>query len=233
MRPTSRLLLALGLVLALWAPAQAAAHNRAHAARIAHLKARVAALAPSATAQVAAAKAQGPAAIAALVQKVIAMPLAAPGTTTPDAYAYLQALAPGIDAQNSAGSDVGLTASIASACWYVGSHLWNSTNYTDFGVQVGHAEKDHGYWCGNGSSITDAGGANWGYYHKVQASAPYCIVTVFNYNSWDAPHAAWAHGGLTTHFGIYTPWTSCVTNAGANDGIRINAAGGHDVYWDF
>jgi hypothetical protein len=207
----------------------------AHMSRVmrAHLKARVAQVMPSAQAQVAAAQAQGPAAVKALAQKAIDTPLVAPNTTSPEQYALLQALQPTAGQQTTSGVSSGLTASIASACWYVGNHIWNSTNYTEAGIVIAHAEKDHGYWCGNGSSITDAGGANLGYYHKTSASAPFCLVTVFNVNGWDAPNHAWAHGGLTTHQGTYSPWTSCVTYQGANDGIRIAANGHYDFYWDF
>jgi hypothetical protein len=232
MRP--RWLFALGFILALTVPAVADAHVNAHAARVRHLKARVAAVMPSAQAQVQAAAAAGPAALTALVNKVDAMPLAAPATTTPTQYALLSALQPYTSGSEDSGvvSDA-LDAHASAACWYQGNHIWHRWDYTEAGVKVAYAEKDHGYWCGNGSSITDSGGSNWGYYHKIGANPPFCTVTTFNVNGWDAPNHAWAHGGLSTHMGTYTPWTTCLTYAGSSVGLRIAANGHWDAYWDF
>ena len=232
MRP--RRLLALGFILALTVPAVADAHVNAHAARVRHLKARVATVMPSAQAQVQAAAAAGPAALTALEYKVQAMPLVAPNTTSVNQYALLQALQPYASGSGSSGvvTDA-VDAHASAACWYQGGHIWIRWNYTQAGVRVAYHEKDHGYWCGNGSSITDAGGPNWGYYHKIGANAPFCTVTTFNQNGWDAPNHAWAHGGLATHMGTYTPWTVCVTYNGHSDALRIAANGYFDNYWDF
>lgn len=229
-------LLALSFILVFAASATAEARVNAHAARVRHLKARVAAVLPAAQSQVQAAAGQGPAALQALVQKVEAMPLAAPGTTSVTQYALLQALQPYATTSEDSGfsSDV-LNAHASAACWYLGNHVYDRVNFYVAGVKVGWAEKDHGYWCGNGTSITDVGGANLGYYHTtwVPSLTPYCIVLPFNQNGWDAPNHGWAHGGLVAHEGNYTPWTSCVTFLGDHAIVRIAANGYKDYYWDF
>lgn len=220
--------------------APAGAHMSAR--RVAHLKARVAAAMPTATAEVNAAAAAGPAALTALVQRVDAMPLAAPDTTTPDQYALTQALAPYVasgtntDPASAAASlsisHKPLLAQTAASCWFVGGHIWNLGYYTEAGIRVGTFEKDHNYWCGNGYSITSNGLA--GYYHKGPSSTPpWCQAVTNTANGWDAPHASWAHGIMTTHFGSYTPWTSCVTFTGRSVVVRINAVGHHDDFDDF
>jgi hypothetical protein len=214
----------------------AQAHVSAHAARmhrVAHLKARVAALAVSATTQVADAAAQGPAAIAQLVQQVDAMPMPAPDTTSPQQYALLQALAPYASSTSQEVDTTASGATSADSCWFQGGHLSNRTSYFEGGVKVAWDEKDHGFWCGNGNSITQNGLP--GYYRQQWITSPssFCLVDVNTTNGWDAPNHAWAHGILTSHFGTYTPWTSCATFMGASVVIRINAKGGHDNYNDF
>lgn len=250
-RPHWWVLLAVMIGLIGAVSAQAAPRvGHARVAHIAALKARVQALAPSAQAQVQQAAAAGPAALGALSQRVLAMPLAGPGTTTPQQYALLQALQPqitstqssgltivvtppatmpssGVPAVASASTSQSITANIASACWYTGSHIWDIQKFYLGPAQIGDVEKDHSYWCGNGYSITDDALA--GYYHKgPDSTPPYCQATINTDNGWDAAHSAWAHGHYITHFGEFTPWTTCVTWTAGDVAVRIAANG----YWD-
>jgi len=247
-----KLLIAVAAIAAtVVVPTSAIASPSAHAAQVARLKARVASLMPAAQRQVAIAAAEG--GISTLVNQVMAMPMPAPRTSSPQQYALLQALQPYATTTNTAGGPGGtvapdgpgpLPASAAAAdvrahaasCYGVGQGpSTDRVNFYEGSIKVGWAEKDHGYWCGNGYSITDLGGANFGYYHKTWTPdlTPYCIVLPFNVNGWDAPHAQWAHGGLTAHEGNYTPWTSCVTFLSGNAVVRIAANGYWDRYWDF
>jgi hypothetical protein len=235
----------LGACLSAVVVAPAGAHVPAHAARVARLKARVAAIMPTAQAQVAGAAAQGPAALGALVQKVEAMPMAGPQTTTPQQYAMLQALQPYVTSSHADDSAPAVMnparapiakASAASCRYTGGGHVWDRANYYVGPVKVGWVEEDHGYWCGNGYAITDLGGPGedgFGYYHQQWSGLGYCQATVFHSQGWDAPHNQWAHGGRTTHLGNYTPWTSCVTFLGDHVIVRIAANLYWDRYWDF
>lgn len=212
----------------------------ASAATVTQLQAQVSAYMPTATSQVQAAKAAGPAAFQAFAQKVNAMSMPAPNTTSVQQYADIQALVQAGAFTSTGGASKGSAPVVSSAsasnyCWYVGNHIYDPVNFYEAGVWVGEFEKDHGYWCGNGYSITDAGGANLGFYHKESTATftPYCQVTVFNQDGWDAPHYAWAHAAMTNHFGSYTPWTTCVTWMGNTSALRIAANGYHDKVNDF
>lgn len=223
--------------------AEAAGRHRQsiRAADVGELKAEVAAAEPTARAEVATAASHGQATLGALVNQVIAMPLAAPDTTTPDQYALLTALQPYSHVEVQDGSTVDplfhspfrrVRAYTADTCWYNGSHIWSIVKWYIGPVYIGNVEKDHNFWCGNGSSITQNGLP--GYYHKGPTAAPpYCQVTIDMTNAWDAPNNSWAHGEILTHIGEFTPWTSCVTWDAMDPVVRIAANGYWDTYNDF
>lgn len=205
----------------------------AQAATTAQLQSQVSAAMPAANAQVAAAQNQGT--LASLIQQVQAMPMPAPNTTSVQQYALLQALQPYTTTTTDPEQIVNDTNALAASttCWLQGSHLASRINFWQAGVKVGWAEKDHGYWCGNGTSITQNGLPGYYRQHWTPSLTPYCMVDVATTNAWDAPNHGWAHGELVTHFGDYTPWTSCVTFLSGKTDIRISATGKHDTYWDF
>lgn len=225
-----KLLLAVSVLVFIANADTASATTRtAHAARVAHLKARVAAAMPSAQNQVAAAAASGPAALGALLQRTENMPMPAPNTTSPEQYAILVALQPYVtttDSLTPAGIGAGM-----SSCFHTYGPIGDHRDYYVGPVHVGWQEKDHGYWCGNGSSIYDVGGGNYGYYNATWSGLGYCQVTVFDRNGWDVPYS-WLHAKRTTHLGNYTPWTSCVTFTGGSTSLRLAANGYWDTYDD-
>jgi len=209
----------------------------ASAATTAQLQADVSAAMPNANAQVAAAHMQGPAALAALEQQVQSMPMPAPNQTSVQQYALLQALAPyatGSEEQVVAPDPLSTTlTSFSTRCWHQGGHIGDRWNFYQAGIKVGWAEKDHGYWCGNGTSITQNGLAGYSRQTWTPSPSPFCITTPFTNNAWDAPNHGWAHGGLKANWGDYTSWISCATVLSGKVNVRIEATGHSDYYWDW
>jgi hypothetical protein len=118
----------------------------------------------------------------------------------------------------------------ADPCWYVGGHVGQRDTFTEAGQPVAWIEKDHGYWCGNGSSIT---GNGMDFYHGQWVQFPWCLNITNDLHGWDAPNYAWAHGGIWAEWGLTTPWATCGTYGSGHAVVRIAGNGYWDTYDDY
>jgi hypothetical protein len=85
------------------------------------------------------------------------------------------------------------TASVARRRGHVKAHsagCWGSHAHKN-GSELGVIEIEEAGWCGNGSSITWNGGANFRWYSYVGN----CMQDVNTSWSWDVPYS-WIHGGI-------------------------------------
>jgi hypothetical protein len=123
-----------------------------------------------------------------------------------------------------------VTAHAADACWYQGDHVYGSWRWYLPGQKVADVAVNHGYWCGNGSKITQNG---LNYYWNQWAQFPWCVDASQQYQGWDGPNFSWSHGHVHGDTGD-TYGVGCLHDgASGSAALRINGAGGHDTYNDW